>query len=724
MEQNNNKRDGLLLRAVPPGQGTGTLSGQWLCLLPLTAGLAWILAELFPFVPWWAVLAGGTVLQTLTLLLYHSRVKNWILPAGCLLLIFGCVLLRRQIALSGGTLFNVLLDRLCAGTGRIYLKFKAGGSAAYALVPFGILTMLLLGQAAAQGKLLPALPVLLAVLLGAGLKIVEPGGGWILVLLGVVLLSCGGTNRSLVAARWTVILFCVLLAAGVTSLLRELPSDTWRSSLEDRLHALCYDSESNSMPEGRLANLGPWEKNDTEALAVTMDAPQKLYLRGAVYETYTGTAWEPLSAAERAADADLFYWLHQSGFYGQSQISLAASQLKENAAMALKVENRSACRAQSYLPYGMADSESLDAGLIGDLSSPASVTEMTMLPGGLTEWYALQRDLAAQQDTLSDYLVLEQAYGDYVKKHDLQLTEESWQVLQRQLGADETPRTLVEIQTLIRDYLAEHLRYDESVYTFSGDEDFLHYVLERSGAGYSVQYATAAVLMLRYCGVPARYVEGYYLSAEEAEALAAGETAILTEENAHAWAELYLSGVGFVPFEVTPGYLDPEDLGTTEELENGALYLQSPQEYTSAEQPEPLEASEEPREALRLRSIIWLLAWTILLLVLLTLLVLLLRRRRRLRRALKQLELAENRDAITGRYAYAALLLRRCPGILPERAVEAAAINREAMFSSHTMTDAQREEMERYTAGVVALCQRQWSLLQRLRYRYWDCIFL
>ena len=64
----------------------------------------------------------------------------------------------------------------------------------------------------------------------------------------------------------------------------------------------------------------------------------------------------------------------------------------------------------------------------------------------------------------------------------------------------------------------------------NGSGDFLQYTLERSGHGYSVHYATAAVLMLRYMGVPARYVEGYYLSAEDAARYKAGETITLTEE--------------------------------------------------------------------------------------------------------------------------------------------------------------------------------------------------
>lgn len=45
--------------------------------------------------------------------------------------------------------------------------------------------------------------------------------------------------------------------------------------------------------------------------------------------------------------------------------------------------------------------------------------------------------------------------------------------------------------------------------------------------GYSVHYATAAVLMLRYCGVPARYAEGYYLSGQDA---ASGEQTFELDE--------------------------------------------------------------------------------------------------------------------------------------------------------------------------------------------------
>ena len=83
---------------------------------------------------------------------------------------------------------------------------------------------------------------------------------------------------------------------------------------------------------------------------------------------------------------------------------------------------------------------------------------------------------------------------------------------------------------------------------------------QESPYGYSVHYATIATMMLRYYGIPARYCEGYYVSGDEAATYAAGQTVTFTEAKSHAWTEYYLAGVGWLPFEVTPGYVDKEEL--------------------------------------------------------------------------------------------------------------------------------------------------------------------
>ncbi len=58
-------------------------------------------------------------------------------------------------------------------------------------------------------------------------------------------------------------------------------------------------------------------------------------------------------------------------------------------------------------------------------------------------------------------------------------------------------------------------------------------------------YASAATLLFRMIGIPARYTVGY------TGATAAGEWVEITTENAHAWVEIYVDGMGWVQIEVT-----------------------------------------------------------------------------------------------------------------------------------------------------------------------------
>ena len=55
-------------------------------------------------------------------------------------------------------------------------------------------------------------------------------------------------------------------------------------------------------------------------------------------------------------------------------------------------------------------------------------------------------------------------------------------------------------------------------------------------------------------GLPARYVVGY--AAPQSLFTAQGDgsySAVLQDDNSHAWAEVYLAGQGWTPLEVTPG---------------------------------------------------------------------------------------------------------------------------------------------------------------------------
>lgn len=79
-------------------------------------------------------------------------------------------------------------------------------------------------------------------------------------------------------------------------------------------------------------------------------------------------------------------------------------------------------------------------------------------------------------------------------------------------------------------------------------DEFLDYFLLESRQGYCTYFATAFVLLARAEGFPARYVQGFCVPMENSR-----EATVLSGM-AHSWPEVYINGVGWIPFEPTPGY--------------------------------------------------------------------------------------------------------------------------------------------------------------------------
>ena len=102
--------------------------------------------------------------------------------------------------------------------------------------------------------------------------------------------------------------------------------------------------------------------------------------------------------------------------------------------------------------------------------------------------------------------------------------------------------------------VAERVR-DSGIYTASPgaqpyNRDFVAYFLNTRNQGYCVHFASATTVLLRMLGIPARYVEGYVV--DEAEFDKDGWASV-PAKNAHAWAEIWLPDMGWVPVESTPG---------------------------------------------------------------------------------------------------------------------------------------------------------------------------
>ena len=77
--------------------------------------------------------------------------------------------------------------------------------------------------------------------------------------------------------------------------------------------------------------------------------------------------------------------------------------------------------------------------------------------------------------------------------------------------------------------------------------------LFRDGLGYCQQFSGAMALMLRMVGIPARVATGFSPGSPT------GYGFEIRDTDAHSWVEVYFTGIGWVPFDPTPG-VAPADL--------------------------------------------------------------------------------------------------------------------------------------------------------------------
>ncbi len=125
----------------------------------------------------------------------------------------------------------------------------------------------------------------------------------------------------------------------------------------------------------------------------------------------------------------------------------------------------------------------------------------------------------------------------------------------RRLGATITgsitdPRRRIEA---IAYYLTTHHHYSLRIDIGSGDP-VSNFLLQRKSA-HCEYFASAAVILARLAGVPSRYVIGY--SAHEQDG---PRVTVVRQRDAHAWAECWLDGAGWVVLDATPGDGRPDAL--------------------------------------------------------------------------------------------------------------------------------------------------------------------
>lgn len=311
------------------------------------------------------------------------------------------------------------------------------------------------------------------------------------------------------------------------------------------------------------------------------DQPHRLYLRSWTGGDYGSNQWKDLPDGRYERVAHLFE-KNQGEWYDQG-------------AWLMEVIARSPALSQSLANY-MKDDESVE-GLKKDFNVDAvyEKTPFFLLPydtsfgaplfaydrspmsreGKAYSTYLWNLPAGAllsmmEEENSSDpyfrtYLGAEKEYRRFVYDHYLDIPDAVKQGLAA-LGPIPPARSLSEKRQRVEDirrFLAENYSYTRSPGKTPEGKDFITYFLTESKKGYCTSFASAAVMLLRASGIPARYAAGLTVGADEIKGAPLSEGGLhrlsINDHHAHAWAEVYVDGLGWRPVEMTPGYEGSEN---------------------------------------------------------------------------------------------------------------------------------------------------------------------
>lgn len=292
------------------------------------------------------------------------------------------------------------------------------------------------------------------------------------------------------------------------------------------------DLKSRICAQTDAMRYGSDEKGEEEKLVVTRVVPEEIYLRGEIDAAYEDGEWREDSGDLNPKYGGMLSYLKEHEFYPQTQLS-SYLQNESSKMNRITILNTGVSRKYIYAP------NTIDKVSLG----------------------------SAQFKTNSENRVMPKSFfGEKEYSYDVLIAEEK-----AQISGLENANTFEnsDMEMVYRNYVYDtymdipaeiiHELHHEDLTAVGGDNieevmESVHIYLDEMPESTSDVYATKAALLLRYCGVPTRYVNGYYISDTEKK-----KTVVLTEDNKHTWVEAYVDGIGFVTFEANPDYYNESD---------------------------------------------------------------------------------------------------------------------------------------------------------------------
>lgn len=390
--------------------------------------------------------------------------------------------------------------------------------------------------------------------------------------------------------RWDTIILMVSVWAVFFFLLQANPTMLWQKTaaqfqlgVKQKMEEIRFGKDF--LPQGDLLKANTMLDGQGARLELEMQDVFPVYLRGFIGSEYTKSGWRTFPAERYQGEfSGMLSWLERQGFYPGAQYGAyreadAEENPAENTSQGMEkdkdkeekqvlVKNIGANRRYIYLPETMA-SCSEDAGKWKQDWSMEASGWFGKKDYAFTT-YDVQSNAEVQTpaawvyqntgaaENVRNFRAAERVYRSFVYENYLDIDDEEKELIESVFfhgEGEEKAEGVYTVTSRIRAVLRILAEYKEAPPGVPANRDFLDWFIDEGKEGNAAYFASAAVLAYRAAGIPARYVEGYALTRPQAGRVN-GNTVTLTGKNAHAWAEVYVDGIGWRAMEVTPGFYE------------------------------------------------------------------------------------------------------------------------------------------------------------------------
>lgn len=309
-----------------------------------------------------------------------------------------------------------------------------------------------------------------------------------------------------------------------------------------------------SAPSGLVPRL-PAERSKTVLGTVTTERAGQIYLRLTSFGDYNGKSWqEPFSVSDRIAERTP---------YGEHPLDLTYLTLLENGLSDMNEVTVNDLLEDGLTPVPYYTSSGWLERLAGrswtDHAIEGYDTQGSRVSFNTIMGVPLQTMTSVKPAGEVDFGI----YNAVVREFYLTVPGDIRQRM-TELLSDAGVLVARDQITAVQKFILSSARYETNFKEVPADADPIMYFLTESKSGICAHFASAATMAYRTIGIPARYVGGFLVNAEP------GRENEYSGINAHAWVEIYLHGVGWVPVEVTPSIQSgaiPENLEVLPDLD-------------------------------------------------------------------------------------------------------------------------------------------------------------